>query len=197
MGRKTQSPVLKTDGNGHSRMAKLEFQRTQNPTLHAPIPIWGLYARVAEHHRICLDWEKSEIRRGEGGEIGWGGTKSGCSVLWSLRQMVGEKEQFWDKWNTDECPALSRSFTALPKWDFWNTGRKKPIVKVENLSNLEQMIRNGGIKKNLKSKTQSIDSNLRPRCEGSGKTAFNGTTRRDWKSPTWGRRVWVTGIVRL
>ncbi|GBN92615.1 hypothetical protein AVEN_275051-1 [Araneus ventricosus] len=32
------------------------------------------------------------------------------------------------------------------------------------------MIRNGGIRKNLKSKTQSADSNLRPRCEGSGKT---------------------------
>ncbi|GBM86856.1 hypothetical protein AVEN_223905-1 [Araneus ventricosus] len=47
---------------------------------------------------------------------------------------------------------------------------KKTIVKVENLPNLEQMIRNGAIQKNLKSKTQSADSNLRPRCEGSGKT---------------------------
>ncbi|GBN21776.1 hypothetical protein AVEN_108319-1 [Araneus ventricosus] len=45
----------------------------------------------------------------------------------------------------------------------------KPIVKVGNLSNLEQMTRNGGIQKNLKSKTQSADSSLRPRCEGSGK----------------------------
>ncbi|GBN41413.1 hypothetical protein AVEN_117089-1 [Araneus ventricosus] len=32
------------------------------------------------------------------------------------------------------------------------------------------MIRNGGIQKNLKSKTQYSDSNLRRRCEGSGKT---------------------------
>ncbi|GBN56847.1 hypothetical protein AVEN_239390-1 [Araneus ventricosus] len=32
------------------------------------------------------------------------------------------------------------------------------------------MIRSGGIQKNLKSKTQSANSNLRPRCEGSGKT---------------------------
>ncbi|GBM48397.1 hypothetical protein AVEN_1125-1 [Araneus ventricosus] len=32
------------------------------------------------------------------------------------------------------------------------------------------MIRNDGIQKNLKSKTQSADSNLRPRCEGSCKT---------------------------
>ncbi|GBN84093.1 hypothetical protein AVEN_237010-1 [Araneus ventricosus] len=32
------------------------------------------------------------------------------------------------------------------------------------------MIRSDGIQKNLKSKTQSSDSNLRPRCEGSGKT---------------------------
>ncbi|GBO07580.1 hypothetical protein AVEN_203345-1 [Araneus ventricosus] len=40
----------------------------------------------------------------------------------------------------------------------------------QNLSNLQQMIRNGGIQQNLKSKTQSADSNLGPRCEGSGKT---------------------------
>ncbi|GBO36052.1 hypothetical protein AVEN_248795-1, partial [Araneus ventricosus] len=44
----------------------------------------------------------------------------------------------------------------------WRQGRK--LVK------LEQMIRNGGIPKNLKSKTQSADSNLRPRYEDSGKT---------------------------
>ncbi|GBM56570.1 hypothetical protein AVEN_89563-1 [Araneus ventricosus] len=65
---------------------------------------------------------------------------------------------------------LSRPFTALPKWNFLEHGKKKSILKVENLSNLEQMIRNGGIQKNLKSKTQSVDSNVRPRCEGSGKT---------------------------
>ncbi|GBM55469.1 hypothetical protein AVEN_27827-1 [Araneus ventricosus] len=52
----------------------------------------------------------------------------------------------------------------------FGTREGKPIVKVENLSNLEQIIRNGEIQKNLKSKTQSADSNLRPRCEGSGKT---------------------------
>ncbi|GBM42329.1 hypothetical protein AVEN_203566-1 [Araneus ventricosus] len=39
-----------------------------------------------------------------------------------------------------------------------------------NLSNLEQMIRNDGIQKSLKSKIHSADSNLRPRCDGSGKT---------------------------
>ncbi|GBN57019.1 hypothetical protein AVEN_99864-1 [Araneus ventricosus] len=54
--------------------------------------------------------------------------------------------------------------------EFLEHGKEKPIVQVENLSNLEQMIRNGGIQKHLKSKTQSADSNLRPRCEGSGKT---------------------------
>ncbi|GBN61498.1 hypothetical protein AVEN_232442-1 [Araneus ventricosus] len=32
------------------------------------------------------------------------------------------------------------------------------------------MIRNDGIQKNSKSKTQSADFNLSPRCEGSGKT---------------------------
>ncbi|GBM02329.1 hypothetical protein AVEN_138449-1 [Araneus ventricosus] len=55
--RKKQSSVLKTDGNWHSGMPKLEFQRTQNPTLHSPIPIWGLDARVAAYQRIWLDWD--------------------------------------------------------------------------------------------------------------------------------------------
>ncbi|GBM15521.1 hypothetical protein AVEN_8908-1 [Araneus ventricosus] len=54
--------------------------------------------------------------------------------------------------------------------EFLEHGKEKLIVKVENLSNLEQMIRHGGIQKDLKSKNQSTDSNLRPRCEGSGKT---------------------------
>ncbi|GBM57306.1 hypothetical protein AVEN_115626-1 [Araneus ventricosus] len=48
-------------------------------------------------------------------------------------------------------------------------GIEKPMVNVENLSNLEQMIRNGGIQNNLNTKTQSTDSNLRLRCEGSGR----------------------------
>ncbi|GBO41349.1 hypothetical protein AVEN_137362-1 [Araneus ventricosus] len=54
--------------------------------------------------------------------------------------------------------------------EFLEHGKRKPIAKVENLSDLEQMIRNGGIQKNLKSKTQSAYSNFRPRCEASGKT---------------------------
>ncbi|GBL93212.1 hypothetical protein AVEN_42660-1 [Araneus ventricosus] len=54
--------------------------------------------------------------------------------------------------------------------EFLKLGEEKPIVKVENLSNLEQMIRRDGIQKNLKCKTQSADSNLKPRCEGRGKT---------------------------
>ncbi|GBM37395.1 hypothetical protein AVEN_28346-1 [Araneus ventricosus] len=79
--------------------------------------------------------------------------------------------------------------------EFLEHGKEKLIIKVETLSNLEQMIRNGGIQKNLKSKTQSSDSNLRPRCEGSDKTkdlptlaprieARNETR----KSPAWGKR---------
>ncbi|GBM64921.1 hypothetical protein AVEN_211840-1 [Araneus ventricosus] len=53
--------------------------------------------------------------------------------------------------------------------EFLEHEKRKPIVNVENLSNLDQMIRNGGIRKNLKSKTQSADFNLGPRCEVSGK----------------------------
>ncbi|GBM10208.1 hypothetical protein AVEN_103816-1 [Araneus ventricosus] len=75
---------------------------------------------------------------------------------------------------------------------------------VENLSNLEQMIRNDGIQKNLKSKTQSADSNLRPLCEGSGKIKDlpTLTPRIDARNetltlPRGGRGVWVARILRL
>ncbi|GBN79622.1 hypothetical protein AVEN_248564-1 [Araneus ventricosus] len=77
----------------------------------------------------------------------------------SIRESLGENTPAGFNWKY----MPSGSFTALPNWNFWNTGRKNPIVKVENLSNLEQRIRSGGIQKNLKSKTQSVDSNLRPR----------------------------------
>ncbi|GBM22404.1 L-xylulose reductase [Araneus ventricosus] len=59
-GRKKQSLVLKTDGNWHSGMANLEFQRIQNPTLHAPIPIWGLDAKIVA---------EGMKERGNGGSI--------------------------------------------------------------------------------------------------------------------------------
>ncbi|GBN46797.1 hypothetical protein AVEN_127192-1 [Araneus ventricosus] len=82
--------------------------------------------------------------------------------------------------------------------EFLEHGKDKPIVKVKNLSNLEQMIRNGGIQKNLKSKIQSKDSNLRPRCEGSDKTKDLPTlaprveARNETRSPPrGGRGVWV------
>ncbi|GBM22270.1 hypothetical protein AVEN_144647-1 [Araneus ventricosus] len=88
--------------------------------------------------------------------------------------------------------------------EFMEHGKEKPIVKVENLSNLEQMIRNGGIQKNLKSKTQSADSNLRPRCESSCKTKDLPTleprveARNETRNPPrGGSGVWVAGILRL
>ncbi|GBM47029.1 hypothetical protein AVEN_152802-1 [Araneus ventricosus] len=79
---------LDTARTWHSGMAKLEFQLTLNPTLHLPIPIWGLDARVAAHERICLDWnlaKRLENRKSVwGGEIG--GSKTGGSALWNLRE---------------------------------------------------------------------------------------------------------------
>ncbi|GBO37370.1 hypothetical protein AVEN_31471-1 [Araneus ventricosus] len=88
--------------------------------------------------------------------------------------------------------------------EFLEHGKEKLIIKVENLSNLEQMIRHGGIQKNLKSKTQSAYSNLRPQCEGSGKTKDLPTlsprveARNETRNPPrGGRGVWVTGILRL
>ncbi|GBO40377.1 hypothetical protein AVEN_70518-1 [Araneus ventricosus] len=47
--------------------------------------------------------------------------------------------------------------------EFLEHGSEKPIIKVENLSNLEQMIRSGEIQKKL-------NSNSRPLCEGNGET---------------------------
>ncbi|GBL91190.1 hypothetical protein AVEN_195091-1 [Araneus ventricosus] len=65
---------------------------------------------------------------------------------------------------------IKQAIHRSSKMEFLEHGEEKLIVKVENLSNLEQMIRNGGIQKNLKFKNQSADSNLGPRCEASGKT---------------------------
>ncbi|GBL80912.1 hypothetical protein AVEN_26322-1 [Araneus ventricosus] len=88
--------------------------------------------------------------------------------------------------------------------EFLEHGKEKPIFKVEKLSNLEQIIRNSGIQKNLKSKTQSADSNLRHRCEVSSKTkdlptlAPSVEARNETRNPSCrGRGVWVGGILRL
>ncbi|GBN47688.1 hypothetical protein AVEN_143005-1 [Araneus ventricosus] len=76
------------------------------------------------------------------------------------------------------------------KMKFLEHGKEKPIVKVKN-----QIIRNCGIQKNLKSNTQSADSTLRPRCEGSGKTEDLPTlaprveARNETRNPpAWGKR---------
>ncbi|GBO42548.1 hypothetical protein AVEN_126129-1 [Araneus ventricosus] len=82
----------------------------------------------------------------------------------------------------------------LQKGIFGTREGKGRIIKVENLSNLEKMIRNGGIQENLKSKTQSADSNLRPRCEGSVKTKDLSTlaprveARNEIRNPPRGER---------
>ncbi|GBO29562.1 hypothetical protein AVEN_100378-1 [Araneus ventricosus] len=88
--------------------------------------------------------------------------------------------------------------------EFLEHGKEKPIVKVEKLSDVEPMIRNGGIQKNLKSKTQFADSNLRPRCEDSGKTKDMPTLAprveagNETRNPPQGRRAeWLAGILRL
>ncbi|GBO06046.1 hypothetical protein AVEN_234013-1 [Araneus ventricosus] len=87
--------------------------------------------------------------------------------------------------------------------EYLEHGKETPIVKVENLSNMEQMIQNGGIQKNLNSKTQSTDSNLRIRCEGSGKTKDLPTltprvellSRPFTALPKW--NIWNTGKKNL
>ncbi|GBM38390.1 hypothetical protein AVEN_184155-1 [Araneus ventricosus] len=42
---------------GANELKVVEFQRTQNPKLRPPIPIWDLDARVAVKQRICLYWD--------------------------------------------------------------------------------------------------------------------------------------------
>ncbi|GBN07946.1 hypothetical protein AVEN_10116-1 [Araneus ventricosus] len=44
---------MKSGANG---LKVMEFQRTQNPKLHPPIPNWDLDARVSVEQRICLHW---------------------------------------------------------------------------------------------------------------------------------------------
>ncbi|GBN84379.1 hypothetical protein AVEN_271817-1 [Araneus ventricosus] len=103
-----------------------------------------------------------------------------------------------------EFKRIKQSIHRSSKMEILEHGKEKPIVKVENLSNLEQVIRNGGIQKNLKAKTQSADSNLGPRCEGSGKTKDLPTlpprvkARNETRNPPLGGRgVWVAGILQL
>ncbi|GBL86437.1 hypothetical protein AVEN_164595-1 [Araneus ventricosus] len=99
---------------------------------------------------------------------------------------------------------LKQAIHRSSKMEFLEHGKEKLIGKVGNLSNLEQIILNGGIQKNLKSKSQSTDSNLRPRCEGSGKTKDLPTlaprveARNETRNlPREGRGVWVAGILPL
>ncbi|GBN62155.1 hypothetical protein AVEN_156071-1 [Araneus ventricosus] len=42
---------------GANELQVVEFQRTQNPKLHPPIPIWDLDGRIAVKQRICLHWD--------------------------------------------------------------------------------------------------------------------------------------------
>ncbi|GBM56208.1 hypothetical protein AVEN_47272-1 [Araneus ventricosus] len=63
---------------GTNGLEVVEFQRTQNPKLYPPIPVWNLDARVAVKQRICLHWDlasrleiKLEIPRVGEEELGW------------------------------------------------------------------------------------------------------------------------------
>ncbi|GBO10342.1 hypothetical protein AVEN_40223-1 [Araneus ventricosus] len=42
---------------GANGLEVVEFQRTQNPKLHPPVPISDLDARVEVKQRICLHWD--------------------------------------------------------------------------------------------------------------------------------------------
>ncbi|GBN81707.1 hypothetical protein AVEN_146757-1 [Araneus ventricosus] len=55
--RKTFRQCEKPMKFGANGLEVVEFQRTQNPKFHPPIPIWDLDARVAGEQRICLHWD--------------------------------------------------------------------------------------------------------------------------------------------
>ncbi|GBO02658.1 hypothetical protein AVEN_226151-1 [Araneus ventricosus] len=79
--------------------------------------------------------------------------------------------------------------------EFLEHGKEKHIVKVENLSNVEQMIRNGGIQKNLKSKPLSSIPirDLDERWQQNKGSVYIGTSRRgrnETRNPRVGKRVW-------
>ncbi|GBN79335.1 hypothetical protein AVEN_59963-1 [Araneus ventricosus] len=105
---------------------------------------------------------------------------------------------------TKHVVIVKQAINLSSKLEFLEHVMEKPLLTVEIVSNLEQMIRNGGIQQNIKSKTESADSILRPRCEGSGKTKdlptlapgleIGNETR---NPPRGGRGVWVAGILRL
>ncbi|GBN11893.1 hypothetical protein AVEN_22227-1 [Araneus ventricosus] len=65
---------------------------------------------------------------------------------------------------------LSWTFTVIPIWNFWKTGRKSLSSSSKTYEIWSKWIGSGGIPKNSKSKAPSADSNLVPPCEGSGKT---------------------------
>ncbi|GBN42559.1 hypothetical protein AVEN_89633-1 [Araneus ventricosus] len=52
------------------------------------------------------------------------------------------------QWGNHDLDVIHRS----SKMEFLEHGKRKLIVKIENLSNLEKMIRNGGIQKELKNR---------------------------------------------
>ncbi|GBM49822.1 hypothetical protein AVEN_238179-1 [Araneus ventricosus] len=97
-------------------MTKLEFQRTENPTLHAPIPIWGLDATVAAHQTICLDWDLATRLENRKSAV-WGRRNRGIEKRWSLGEW---RASFFDlngwgkislgtngmEWSTNECSSL-------------------------------------------------------------------------------------------
>ncbi|GBN18626.1 hypothetical protein AVEN_227921-1 [Araneus ventricosus] len=65
--------------------------------------------------------------------------------------------------------SFKRQFTAAP---IWNTGSKNQSSRSKTCEIWSKWIGSGGIPTNSKSKTPSADSNLGPRCEGSGKTKY-------------------------
>ncbi|GBM65483.1 hypothetical protein AVEN_223581-1 [Araneus ventricosus] len=58
---KTHRQGRKSMKFGANGLEVVEFQRTQNPKLHPPIPIWNLDARVAVKQRICLHWDLASM----------------------------------------------------------------------------------------------------------------------------------------
>ncbi|GBL75213.1 hypothetical protein AVEN_156683-1 [Araneus ventricosus] len=78
--------------------------------------------------------------------------------------------QLLAEFDTIHRSVLSANHTPLFQNGIFDTREGKTYRQGRKPVDLEQMIRSGGIQKNLKSKTHSANFNLRLRCESSGKT---------------------------
>ncbi|GBN14617.1 hypothetical protein AVEN_233555-1 [Araneus ventricosus] len=107
-------------------------------------------------------------------------------------------------WPPSPSPFLSMPFTSLPKWNFWDTGRKKQSSVLKTDRNWHSGMAMLEFKRTQNQHISCADSNLGTRLEGSG-TRKNLPTLRPRVEvrnearnlPRRGRGGYVDRILRL